>query len=274
MGVARCGLGPVGEAYCWSYGGPVYGSFRMPNVLGNKAAKNFYVSGSVVPVDGDDRFVSLSTGHTVTCGVTSGGSVHCWGDNLGGTCGNGDLARSQEEPTTVAGTVSFRSVSVGQFHTCGIDIEGTAWCWGMTLWGQVGNRSAPTEPCPDMTTVEDASVPRVTKPVRVANAPAFAQISAGSDHTCGLVTSGEAYCWGSGSGGQLGDGRTGSGLNAWEPVAVVGGLRFKQLVTGVGLTCGISVEGPTYCWGGRWGDTGTGKTGRQAVPHPIALPIP
>src|SRR3990172_1607341 len=46
----------------------------------------------------------------------------------------------------------------------------------------------------------------------------WVSLTAGAGHTCGLTTSGTAYCWGDNGSGQLGDG---SGTNHATPVAVV-----------------------------------------------------
>lgn len=39
----------------------------------------------------------------------------------------------------------------------------------------------------------------------------FRQVDAGTLHTCAITPAGEAWCWGSGSFGELGDGKSPSG---------------------------------------------------------------
>ena len=48
-------------------------------------------------------------------------------------------------------------------------------------------------------------------------------------HTCGVTTAGTAYCWGSGSEGQLGNGSTADKL---VPTLVSGGLTFASVSAG------------------------------------------
>src|SRR6266545_2918481 len=78
-------------------------------------------------------------------------------------------------------------------------------------------------------------------------------VFAGEGHTCGLTTSGAAYCWGFGSRGELG---TDQDLFHLIPRPVVGGFSFDTLA-GTGKRCGRTVGGSAYCWGYIW-ETGVG----------------
>jgi alpha-tubulin suppressor-like RCC1 family protein len=60
-------------------------------------------------------------------------------------------------------------------------------------------------------------------PVAVTGGYAFVSVTAAYAHTCGLTTTGLAYCWGTNELGELGNGTTAQALS---PVAVVGGLTF------------------------------------------------
>lgn len=72
--------------------------------------------------------------------------------------------------------------------------------------------------------------------------------SLGVGATCGLTAEGDAYCWGFGIGGQLGDGQR---TNSSTPVAVSGGVKFATIRVdpdGMGA-CGLTSSGELYCWG-------------------------
>lgn len=92
----------------------------------------------------------------------------------------------------------------------------------------------------------------------------FKMITAGESHTCGLTEAGQAYCWGEGAVGQLGNGTTESSTT---PVAISGDLNFDTINAGWDHTCGVTTEGDAYCWGrGRYGRLGNGSAENQLEP--------
>lgn len=52
----------------------------------------------------------------------------------------------------------------------------------------------------------DGSASNQGTPILVSGGYSWSTLSAGGYHTCGGATAGEAYCWGLGSSGELGDG--------------------------------------------------------------------
>ncbi|MCI0689436.1 MAG: Ig-like domain-containing protein, partial [Sporichthyaceae bacterium] len=104
---------------------------------------------------------------------------------------------------------------------------------------------------------------------------AFAQLSAGPEHTCAVTTEGAAFCWGFNNFGQLGDETT---TDRTRPVPVAGGLVFESVTAGVQHTCGLTPEGLAYCWGhgGQLGDGTTNHSGRPTAVAPAvnqAIPL-
>lgn len=154
--------------------------------------------------------------------------------------------------------VSITTVSAGGEHTCGLTVGGTAYCWGLGSNGQIGNGGTASS----------------SIPVPVSGGLAFKSISAGGGafvgHTCGVTTSGAAYCWGYGGWGQLGNGtENGSPV----PVPVSGGLTFALVSAGRVHTCGITTGGAAYCWGkggeAQLGD-GTTTNNNSTTPVPVS----
>jgi alpha-tubulin suppressor-like RCC1 family protein len=154
---------------------------------------------------------------------------------------------------TPAAALSFRQVSAGGTHSCGVTTDNRAYCWG------VGGG-----PLGDGTTTQ-----RLT-PVAVTGGLRFLHVSAGGSHTCGLTTENRAYCWGDNVFGQLGDNTTARRLT---PVRVVGALRFQSVSTAVSSphTCGVTTANLAYCWGrGLEGQLGNGERKLRKTPTLVA----
>jgi alpha-tubulin suppressor-like RCC1 family protein len=152
------------------------------------------------------------------------------------------------KPTQINGGKTFVSLSLGDYHSCGLLADGEAFCWGINTQGQSGN-----------------GVPGgagVNTPYPVNGGYRFASISAGGSHTCGILLTGETYCWGNNTGGQLGDGTT---LSRGEPSPVSGTHTFIQVSASTfGHTCGLEAAGAVWCWGdNRYGQIGDGTIGGQ-----------
>ena len=95
-------------------------------------------------------------------------------------------------------------------------------------------------------------------------------VEIGGGLSCALDVSGQAWCWGSNSYGDLG---TGDDLPRLVPTAVSGGIKFTQIsVADYGpATCGLTGTGQAYCWGGSYGGRlgdGSGAEAPRAVTSP------
>jgi alpha-tubulin suppressor-like RCC1 family protein len=244
-----CDLGSIGIASCWGSNGGQDGR------LGNGPLDNASLADSPVPVNvlGTQRFTTISSGARHSCGLAAAGAAYCWGSNGDGQLGAPSIPSWAHQPVAVTGNLAFTQISAGDAHTCAITAAGGAYCWGDNGVGQLGNNST-----------TDA-----TSPVAVAGGIVFASISAGTStgstsKTCGVATNGRAYCWGSDTNGELGDG----GVISYStldfkkvPTEVAGGFTdWKSVAVGTVHACGIRTTGAAYCWGSNnSGKLGTGN---------------
>lgn len=208
---------------------------------------------SLVPlrVDSPLRLASVVLGEDHGCALDLAGTAICWGRSDSGQVGNGRAA-TQVPPTIVSGVHQFRSLTAGYAHTCGIATDGAAWCWGLDAHGQLGG---------------ERLAAWSTTPIPVDGGRTdWAQLSAGDRHSCGVTTGGQAFCWGDGAAGQLGNGTV---LGSLKPVAVLGGLSFTAVAAGGDVSCGIVQNGTVYCWG----DDSLGQLGRDALNSASAVPV-
>ena len=65
----------------------------------------------------------------------------------------------------------------------------------------------------------------------VADSHTFTTLAAGQSHTCGIDTTGTAWCWGDDAYGQVGDGNA-SQADKYAPVAVADNHTFTPLTAG------------------------------------------
>lgn len=114
---------------------------------------------------------------------------------------------------------------------------------------------------------QSTAISLIVAPWALAGAP----ITAGWQHTCALVASGKAYCWGANNEQQLGINST---VPQGQPIPVSSELAFVALTAGNQHTCGLSTSRVVYCWGAGWnGRLGDGSTSHRGVPTRINSPL-
>lgn len=240
-----CGVTAAGAAYCWGANGA--------GELGDGTRLARF---SPTAVAGGVLFTRVFTSDFAhTCGLAANGMAFCWGYNVDGELGFPSTAVDQSRSTpTAVSSFSFATLALGMYHTCGLTVEGQAYCWGFNDQGQLGNGTTTNSP----------------SPVAVATAVTFVSLAAGGEHTCGLTATGAAYCWGDNFAGDLGDG---TGIPRSLPVAVLGGIPFVRLTAGDSHTCGVTSGGAAYCWGdNQAGALGIGTTVAYFTPALVPNP--
>lgn len=148
------------------------------------------------------------------------------------------------------------SLGIEGLHGCVALADGRALCWGEN--NELGNLG-PEAPV--------ATGAAIDKPVVVTGLPPVDAIAVGNQHACARTRTGEVWCWGDASGGQLG-GET-QGLRG-QPQRVMGIPPVAQVAAGSGHTCARSVAGELWCWG----VNGSGQLGRGDTSLPSAVPAP
>src|SRR5437762_2759862 len=93
---------------------------------------------------------------------------------------NPQLWRIANGPSHRTVATRYKSISAGGSNTCAISVDDVTYCWGINVFGQIG---------------DGTTTPRAT-PTPVGTTIVFTTVKISGYHACGLSGSGQAYCWG------------------------------------------------------------------------------
>jgi alpha-tubulin suppressor-like RCC1 family protein len=201
----------------------------------------------------------LASGGAHMCARFEDGTVKCWGSNVSGQLGQGDLQNRGAKPGELGSNLPFvdlgpgrtaLDVQCGAGHTCARLDNGAVKCWGRNVSGLLG--LGDTNNRGDGPGEMGVNLPAIDLgPGRTA-----LQLSPGASHTCARLDDGSVKCWGANFSGQLGLGDTidrGDGpaeLGTSLPSVDLGpGRTALQVVAGAGHTCARLDNGAVKCWG-------------------------
>ena len=245
-----CVIASDNNPYCWG------------NNTGGQLGNNSSTSSSVpvaVTISGTlagKTARSITSGGHHTCIVASDNNLYCWGIGTSGQLGNGTgTSSSVPVAVTISGTLAgktIRSVNGGNSSTCVVASDNLLYCWGTNTYGQLGNGS---------TSSSQSAVAVI--PVYGQSYVPIAHDKGIASGSCFLLADLNAYCWGDGTEGQLGDGRN---VDSRAAVAVKtsGALSAKTiqaLSSGWRRHCALASDNNAYCWGKNpEGQLGNGTT--------------
>lgn len=166
------------------------------------------------------------------------------------------VVKTGQQKASVEVTVralQYRSVAVGDEHSCAVTWSGEVYCWGDNSHLRLGR----------------ADVRMIASPVKIALPEPMMSVTVAPYHGCALARSGQAYCWGNNQFFQLGVGKLADDVSL--PVAVQG-PRFKALSASDYHTCGLSTDDDVYCWGyNEFGALGKQQASDSPTPQKVML---
>lgn len=212
-----------------------------------------------VPIPGGN-VASVATGGEHACALTIDGRLYCWGMNEYGQVGDGQVGGQGDvllpaEITSLGDQVA--QVSAGFEHTCALMKNGSLYCWGHNVYGEIGDGTS-----------QEINIADAVKPVPVAISSLgtdVAVLSAGGFYTCIIKTSdGSLWCWGDNTEGHLASGDT---VNRTVPTVSPMPGPWLDVDTGVVLGCGLKTDGTAWCWG-------RDELGQLGTPTPVTQICP
>ncbi|MFA7287084.1 MAG: peptidoglycan-binding protein, partial [Patescibacteria group bacterium] len=229
----------------------------------------------VLGVDSDgvlEGAARVTAGKEHSCALKTDGTVYCWGRNTYGYLGDNSQTQ-RTTPVQVVGVgavgylTSVADVRAGSAHTCVVKTDGTAYCWGYSSYGQLGDgttdyRLAPVETFDALQPIDIFGV---------------SEISGGGDMSCALKTDGSVYCWGEGLYGALGD----NAATQRDVPVQVHGVADSGYLSGVSAisvgdqhVCALKTDGTVFCWGdntnGQLGDNTATQRNVPVQVHGVA----
>ncbi|MGB0592446.1 MAG: MopE-related protein, partial [Myxococcota bacterium] len=248
-----CVLRGTGTLYCW---GTNDSEGSMGPGLDDSSA-GYWTATPLTRTKGGEvveNITDFCIGQWHGCVLTETEEDHenlCWG--YGMATGTGDSA-NDPEPDTVKGgfglvlEVPLVDIACGTYHTCGLDADGQAYCWGMGYYGQLGYGS----------TTNTTIAYEVKATVAAANPP-FVSLELEGNRSCGLTAEGERHCWGDLAEFGLGD-------------TLYATLIPETDVKDVAGSCHLSSEGSVSCMGYNYvGQLGQSVVGEYA--SSVAIPM-
>jgi len=252
-----CAIVLSGDVYCW--GNNLDGAVNPGNPTRDFAVPQRVGLPGDVGLPGEA--LSIAGGYAHSCAIVdmTPSRAYCWGLNTSGQLGIAAQAVGAG-PVLVPVPDGLVAVATGFQHSCGLTPAGVAFCWGDGTWGQLG-----TGEITSCSTVPTSAMSNCPGPKPVAGDLRFVAIAAGDYHTCGLVASGQLYCWGLNSRYQLGS-PSGSPCSqvddyyyyyydtypvacALAPQLVLQAPAFTAVAAGVEETCGLAASGSVSCYG-------------------------
>jgi len=204
------------------------------------------------------------------CAIKVNGDAYCWGQGRHGQLGVAVGVACEESfaepmphvtpwecaPTPVQvrcpnGPCDFVDISAGFEHTCAVDRQMRAWCWGGNFFGQIGDGTD------DNTNRGDTDVHLVLGNLQ------FTSISAGDDFTCGLTRLNQVFCWGNNNFGVV---PSTPFTILRQPVQVILNTSALSLDAGGLHVCALATGGSLFCWGAN-ADNALGSNPPNTIPQ-------
>jgi alpha-tubulin suppressor-like RCC1 family protein len=219
-----CALTAAGGVKCW--GANYFGQLGSGGGPGAQSSTPVDVSGLTSGV------AAIASSKQHVCALLGNGTVRCWGHNIAGQLGNGNMNDSNV-PVEVTGLgVPVDGISAGFDHTCAKTVVGGAMCWGDNVSGQLGTGDQTNSITPVAVTGLGTTI---------------TSIHAGQGHTCALTSGGGLKCWGRNSTGQLGKGSPGNESTPVDVMGLTSGV--SQVSAAFTYTCAVTTGGAAKCWG-------------------------
>ncbi|HEX4924570.1 MAG TPA: hypothetical protein VFV50_10805 [Bdellovibrionales bacterium] len=205
-----CALFENGRVKCW--GDNTSGALGLGDTQdrGDQAGE----MGDALPfvdLGPDELAIDITAGYSFTCALLKTRKVKCWGINLEGQLGLGDVSTRGDQPGEMGANLAtvdlgvgmtVMAVAAGLRHVCAVLLNGTMKCWGENRSGQLGLGDT------NLRGDNDQEMGDALEPLYFGRNMRVQTFALGSQHGCAVLTMMGKYmgvkCWGANYSGQLG----------------------------------------------------------------------
>ncbi|HKG81189.1 MAG TPA: NF038122 family metalloprotease, partial [Pyrinomonadaceae bacterium] len=200
--------------------------------------------------------VGAGSGYSVA--LKNDGTVWTWGLDGLGQLGNGTTnGFSRNRPSQVIGLSGVTAIAAGTFHVLALKSDGTVWAWGSNGRGELGIGLQDFIAHPT--------------PVQIPGLSNILSIYAEDGLSYAFKSNGEVWGWGSGFGGKMGDGTTGSIKPSPTELPLL--KDTPTLVSALNATFAIKQDGAVWSFGyNAAGRLGRGILDTAIYPVPTQIP--
>jgi alpha-tubulin suppressor-like RCC1 family protein len=253
----RPAAAPASGATIWGWGQDATGQLGRPVAHG---VTNVPVKASLPR---GTRITSVRAGCFHAVALTAAGQVLTWGLNVNGQLGrtiSGDASATPAKVTLPPGTGKITAVRAGCAFTLALTSTGQVLAWGQNVNGQLGTGTL-------------SPGGRTPVKVRLPAGTTIKAISAGSDYSLALTTTGQVLAWGSNVMGQLGTGAVSGPVAAPVPAVVLPPGTVTAVAAGWTTSHAITRSGGVLSWGdGAGGELGNATFLPSSAAVPARLP--
>nr|BFD62924.1 chromosome condensation regulator RCC1 [Bdellovibrio sp. HM001] len=188
-----CAVATDGVGYCW--GGKGFSHSLYNPVLGNGTSAQRYsptpIDVSTIPVTDSRLFSKIVVSEFHACGLMTDQKVYCWGNSgysRSGHSSANSVYRPQPLDTSgMSGAKLWKDIYGNKETFCGVSTDDIAYCWGDSLWGQLGNGVVAGS--------SSTPVPVTVTGLLAGEAPLM--VKGFDPYSCGILDIAKnIYCWG------------------------------------------------------------------------------
>ena len=174
----------------------------------------------------------VDNNYSSTLAIKTDGTLWGWGRNGYGELGDNTIIHRSSPVQTVAFGTNWKSIVKGVASSAAIKSDGTLWCWGDNLNGQLADNTTTKRSSPVQT---------------VSFGDSWLQVSIGYRHVGAIKQDGTLWMWGYNAYGQLGDNTL---VHRSSPIqTIAGGSNWRQVSCTDRNTAAIKKDGTLWIWG-------------------------